>query len=176
MPTQTTQISLAHRLTIAVALVSVAVLAPIIGAHQQWITGPIVNATLFASAILLQKKEWLAVAAVPSLVALAVGLLPRQVGILIPFIILSNLLLMQTFSVVRGKSSLGGVVVASALKYGFLTIVTLAFTRIFLTKETMVIALRMFTWMQFATALIGGVVAIQVIKSITRLGVGRIES
>ncbi|PIZ43604.1 hypothetical protein COY33_01225 [candidate division WWE3 bacterium CG_4_10_14_0_2_um_filter_42_7] len=167
-PTQTTQISLTHRLTIVVVLVSVAVLAPIIGSHQQWITGPIVNATLFASAILLKKKEWLAVATVPSLVALAVGLLPRQVGILIPFIILGNLLLMKAFEVLKDKSLLGGVVAASFLKYLFLAVASISIAKIFMPKETVMIALKMFTWMQFATALAGGVLSTLLLKRIIK--------
>jgi len=79
-----------------IVLLSAAVFAPLI--HNQIITGSIVNATLFVAATTLGLEGAILIALLPSLFALAAGTLPMPLAPLIPFIMLSNILLILIFS------------------------------------------------------------------------------
>ena len=85
-------------------LVGAAALAPLL--HSQLVTGTIVNATLFVAAMTLGFGAAAAIAAFPSLIALGVGNLPLMMAPLIPLIIVSNIVLIGVFMILKKYSYL----------------------------------------------------------------------
>ncbi|HCP60545.1 MAG TPA: iron hydrogenase, partial [Dehalococcoidia bacterium] len=71
-----------------VVLLGIATVAPLSG--SQFITGPIVNATLLIAVALLGMRDGILIGLIPSTIALATGLLPAVLAPMIPFIIVGN--------------------------------------------------------------------------------------
>jgi len=137
------------------------VVAPALLAHttaNQIITGTIVNALLFLAAYRLPLVNTFLIAILPSTVALLRGLLPAPMIMLIPYIIISNIVLLTSFSILKKRPALG-VLVASLLKFSFL------YSAVYLLAETINSNLiTMFQWPQLITALIGGFIFLNLLK------------
>lgn len=133
--------------------------------HNQFITGPIVNATLFLGTVILGPASAMLIGLVPSVVALASGLLPMPLAPMVPFIMISNAILVWTFSYFRKINFGSGVVVASLVKYAFLYGTSLIVVNL-ITNQNIAAkaAATMMAWPQIVTALIGGVIAFGVLK------------
>jgi hypothetical protein len=125
--------------------------------HNQWITGTIVNAILFLAVWQVGIVNAALVAALPSSIALARGLLPAPMAVLIPWIIVSNFILIVTFYSLK-KPPLAGVIIASSFKFLFLFVVATYFIKIASPL------LAMMQWPQLVTALAGGLITIGFIK------------
>jgi hypothetical protein len=137
------------------------VVAPAIFAHtpqNQWITGTLVNAILFLAAHKLAPANALIVAVLPSTVALMRGLLPLPMAFMIPFIIVSNVVLILVFGLLK-KHLLWGVFASSLAKFLFLYILTLI-----LAEKLGATLIYMFQWPQLFTALVGGLLFISIIN------------
>ncbi len=146
-----------------IGFVFAAVIFPALLAHtpqNQWITGTIVNTLLFLAVWRVGLVNATFVAALPSSIALLRGLLPAPMAALIPFIILSNIILISVFYASK-KHPLTGVVLASLFKFIFLFTVTSYFIKV---SSPL---LSMMHWPQLVTALAGGLIATGVIKSFT---------
>jgi hypothetical protein len=142
-------------------LTAVVTLAPLV--KQQSITGPIVNAVLFASVVLLGiRKSWI-VAVIPSLIALIVGLLPAVMAPMIPFIILGNLFLMIAFDFLKRNYFLA-VMVSSLLKFIFLYATSSMVIRLFMEGPVASKIAAAMSWPQLFTALAGGLIAYVFLK------------
>ncbi len=126
--------------------------------HNQWITGTIVNAVIFLAVWRLGIGNAALVAILPSSIALARGLLPAPMAAFIPFIIVSNLVLIAVFYFLK-KYPLFGVVAASSFKFLFLLLVSTFFIK--LASPFLV----MMQWPQLFTALAGGLIAAGIIKA-----------
>lgn len=150
-----------------VLLVAVATLAPLTG-HQQLVTGPIVNATLFISAALLGAQAAILVGLIPSLVALSAGLLPAVLAPMVPFIMMGNTILVLAFNLLRKKNYWLAVVLASFLKFIFLAATSSLVIDLLLKKEVAQKVALMMNWPQLLTALAGGVIAFLFLKSIRK--------
>lgn len=138
-----------------IGLTTAIIIVPAILAHtpaNQIVTGTIVNALLFMAAYRLPLFNAFLIAILPSSVALLRGLLPAPMVLLIPYIILSNTILVSVFSFMKKTPRLG-VFTASLLKFGFLYSITLV-----LTQQLNSPLIAMFQWPQLITALLGGVV------------------
>ena len=133
--------------------------------HNQFVTGPIVNATLFIAVVVLGAGNAILIGLVPSVVALVSGLLPVPLAPMVPFIMISNAILVWTFSYFRKINFGSGVVVASLVKYAFLYGTSLIVVNL-ITNQNIAAkaAATMMAWPQIVTALIGGVVAFGVLK------------
>ena len=146
------------------AFVLMATVAPMF--RFQEITGPIVNAILYLSVIFIGFPGALFVAFFPSAVSLATGHLPFSMIPMIPFIMIGNLVLMMSFNQFK-KNYWTGVLIASFLKFIFLFISgQLIFTLI--DKKLLILASGMMGWMQFFTALAGGLIAYMVLRFVNR--------
>lgn len=88
--------------------------------HNQFITGPIINATLFLGAVTLGTGNAILVGLVPSVVALSSGLLPMPLAPMVPFIMISNAVLIIVFNWMRKIHFGAGAIAASLVKYAFL--------------------------------------------------------
>lgn len=147
-------------------LMAAAIVAPAILAHtpqNQWVTGTIVNAVFFISAWKLGIVNALFIAILPSSIALFRGLLlPPQVMI-IPYIIISNAILISVFSFMK-KRLFAGMFIASLLKFIFLS----GIVSIYFAGKLPVIMIQMMQWPQLITALAGGFVAVLLIKNFSK--------
>jgi hypothetical protein len=151
-----------------VVLVAIATFAPVIFKHQL-VTGPIVNATLFISVVLLGRANALLVGLIPSLVALSTGLLPPVLAPVVPFIMVSNALLVLSFDGARTRNFWLGVGISSVLKFVFLYSTSSVVVGLLLKSDMAQTAALMMSWPQLATAIAGGVVAFAVLKGMRKV-------
>ena len=149
------------------ALLGIAVLAPLL--HNQLITGTIVNATLFVSAVLLGTRSAILIGLIPSLIALSSRLLPIALASMIPFIIIGNTILILVFGFFRKKNYWLGVISAGVLKFLFLFYSSLIIIDLFLKKEIAQKVAAMMSLPQLFTALAGGAIAYLILKSVKKI-------
>jgi hypothetical protein len=149
-------------LTKLVVLLSVAIIVPLF--HQQMITGPIVNATLFVATAVLGISGGILVGLIPSVVALSAGLLPPVLAPMVPFIMVSNTIMVLTFYCLKEKNYWQGMIAGSLLKFVFLYSTSAVVINLLLKKEVATQVSLMMSWPQLLTALIGGCLAYVFIK------------
>lgn len=137
--------------------------------HNQTITGPLVNAIFFIALYFLGLRDVLLLAFLPSLVALSAGTLPTVLAPMVPYIIVSNAILICAFGFLRQKNFWLGVLAASVLKFSFLYASVFYLVSIFSDKKLPQSAATMMSWPQFYSALAGGVIAFIFLKSIKRI-------
>lgn len=143
-------------------LTSIAIIVPLF--HQQMITGPIVNATLFTAVILLGTTGGIFVGLIPGVIALSVGTLPAVLAPMIPYIMLGNAILILTFSFLKNKNYWLAIGVSSFLKFIFLFGSSSLVINLLLKKELTQNVAMMMSWPQLITALVGGVLAWMVFR------------
>jgi hypothetical protein len=143
--------------------------------HLQWLTGPIVNAILVIILFVVGKREALLACFIPSVTALAGGLLPFVLFPMVPFIILGNIIYILAIDYFLQNSKPGkngywlGVGIGSFAKFIFIFSAGQIIGRLFLTGKLTVIVAQMVSWPQFATAFLGGMIAWVVIKKLKRI-------
>lgn len=157
-----------QKISIAIALASGVIFIPSF-IHQQFITGPVINALLLIASVLLSPVEAMFLGLIPSTVALSRGLLPVALAAMVPFIMISNSLYIVLFQRLYKKTIVGAVVLASLVKFLFLftlsnKILASLLPASFISKVT-----AMMSWPQLATALVGGLIAYLLLKIIKRL-------
>lgn len=154
-----------------VGLMGIAVVLPRF-IHNQFITGPIVNATLFLGAYYLGNGGAIMVGLVPSVVALSSGLLPLPLAPMVPFIMISNTVLIITFNWARkifpdAKGFGSAAILSSLAKYLFLYLMSILVIKTILPDTLAVKAMgTMMAWPQLVTALAGTLIAFGIIKII----------
>ncbi len=127
--------------------------------HQQLLTGPIINALLILSFLYLGKSRAFFLALIPSTVALSRGLLPLALAPMVPFIMISNCLYIELFASLKFNQYIK-IFLASAAKAIFLFVISkLLMEKILVAALASKIAMMM-SWPQFATALLGGILAL----------------
>lgn len=143
-------------------LMGIALFVPLF--HNQAVTGPIVNAVLFISAISLGIEGAVLIALVPSLVALSAGLLPPVMAPVVPFIMMSNIILVVFFIYLKEKNYWLAIVLASVLKFVFLFSASGIVIDLLIKKEIAAKVAVMMSWPQLFTALAGGLIAYLFLK------------
>ena len=149
------------------SLLTVATLAPFL--LSQAIVGPIVNAALFISVVLLGARNAVLIGILPSLVALSTGLLPSVLAPMIPFIMTGNILLIMIFSSLRKKNYWLGMVTASILKFVFLFGASSIVIDLLLNKSVAPKVAMIMSYPQLFTALSGGLIAFLFLRSIKKV-------
>jgi hypothetical protein len=158
--------AIAHNKIIPVSLfsafVGIGTIAPIF--HQQVITGTIVNATLFAATYMLGIRKGVIIGLIPSIIALLTGILPPALAPMVPYIGMSNVILVLTFGFLKNHNEWLAIIMASLLKTAFIYLAWLGVTA-FLLQEGLAHSLgTMMSWSQLFTALAGGTLAIVVLR------------
>ena len=103
----------------------------------------------------------------PSTVALANGLLPVALAPMIPFIMLSNVIYLQSFSFLETKTkSVTAVFIAALLKTIFLTLVVRFLMSGLLALPLLAKVQVMMTLPQLWTAVVGGLLALSIKKHV----------
>ena len=116
----------------------------------QWITGTLVNAMLLSAVFSLGLKKAFPLAFIPSIAAFFSGIMP--VLFFLPFIWCSNLLLMAVFWRYKNMP-IAGILIAAIAKGAYF----------FLLGKVVSLCGSLIWMMQFATALIGGLVFLKTI-------------
>lgn len=161
-------------LTKFIALAGMAVVLPFF-IHIQWLTGPIVNAILVICLFLIGIRSALILCVVPSLMALAGGLLPAVLAPVVPFIMISNMIFILTIEYIYSRSINAnkgywlGLVVGAFLKFIFLFFSVNFISKLLIKQELIAKVAQMMSWPQFATAVIGGMIAWIVLKWLRRI-------
>jgi hypothetical protein len=164
----------AAKLTQFMALAGTATLLPFY-IHLQWVSGPIVNAILIITLFLVGIRSALVLCMVPSLMALSGGLLPAVMAPVVPFIMLSNMIMVLTIDWVYNnfkddvKGFFTGIGVASFVKFAFLYLSVGAISKLLIKQEFVAKVAQMMSWPQFATALAGGLLAFVVLRWLKRI-------
>jgi len=127
--------------------------------HSQFITGPLVNMALILATFLVGPFEAVFLGLMPSVLALVSGLLPLPLAPAVPFIMISNAILVGVYYYL-GRKNFGLTILAAAfLKFLFLY----ELSNLWLPK----VLTSMLGWVQFYTAVLGGIMAYLVLKFIT---------
>ena len=155
-------------------LASVATILPFF-IHLQWVTGPLVNAILIILLFLVGIRSALAVSLIPSLMALAGGLLPAILAPIVPFIMISNVILVlsvdQLYNRVKdtAKGYWIGIAVGASLKFLFLYGSVSIIGNLLIKQELVFKVAQLFSWTQLFTALTGGMIAWLALKWLRRI-------
>ncbi len=163
-------------LTRFIGLAGVAMFLPFF-IHLQWITGPVINAILILILFLVGVRSALVAALVPSLMALSGGLLPAILAPAVPFIMIGNVIFILTIDWFYNRTkddSKGfwlGVISGAALKFSFLFLSVSFIGRLLIKQETASKVAEMMSWPQFATAVMGGMIAWALLKWLKRFHV-----
>lgn len=151
------EMSSTYSLVWLVSLTGIAAVAPLF--HQQAITGPVVNATLFLAIAILGFKKGIFIGLIPSVIALSVGTLPAALSPVVPYIMISNVILMFIFSFLKDKNFWLAVALSSLAKFLFLFSASSLVIDLLLKKELAENVISMMNWPQLITALAGGALA-----------------
>ncbi len=160
-------ISIPKEIILTVALVGVAVIAPMF--HSQLVTGMIVNAALFAAVTLVGFRAACAVAIIPSLIALGVGTLPAAMAAMVPYIMASNIALVGIFALLRKTGYWLAAGVAILSKFAILVLSATAILTVITHGNISLALASMMGWPQLITAIMGAIAAWAVCKNI-RIG------
>ena len=160
------KINIKIKLAFFALFLGICIFAPFL--KQQFITGPIVNAVLFISTAVLGIGGGILIGFLPSMVSAFAGLLPSPLLPMIPYIIISNGILVLVFTSLRKKNFLTAVLSASFVKFLFLYLSSSFIISFFIRKSLPAQIISMMSWPQLITALIGGVIAYFVLKIIKK--------
>lgn len=156
------ELFITKNLAIFASLLLIATFAPIL--KQQMIAGPIINAVLFASVVLLGIKPALLIGTLPSLFAIYFGFHSPLMAPLIPFIITANAILVISFGSLRKLNYWLAIVSAGFLKFIFLFATSSIIIELFIKGVIGPKIAQMMSWSQLITALSGGVIAYLFLK------------
>lgn len=157
-----------NTLVTQVGVVTVALVAPLFPLQQ--VTGPIINALLFIAVVMLGLRQALVVCFMPSIMALLAGILLPIMAPIVPFIMLSNVVLVVIFSYLYQKNFWLGVGLASIVKFIFIWSTTSAIANLFIKKPPIIAKIsQIMSWPQLVTALAGGILAYIFLKAIKRI-------
>ncbi|MEA1962611.1 MAG: hypothetical protein U9M94_00020 [Patescibacteria group bacterium] len=155
-------------------LASIAVFIPFF-IHVQWLTGSIVNAVLIIALFMVGIRSALVLCLMPSLMALAGGLIPPILAPIIPFIMMANVILVLTVDrfYYYFKNDLkgywAGLAIGAILKFLFLYFSLSVISKLLIKQELMAKVAQMMSWPQLATAITGGFIAWVFLKKIKRI-------
>lgn len=160
-------------LTSFLALAGAAIMLPFF-IHAQWLTGPIINAIFVLALFLVGIRSALVICLIPSLIALSGGLLPAILAPVVPFIMIGNIIFVLTVDWFHNKSKDSnkgywlGVILGAALKFTWLFLSVSFISHLLVKQELAVKVAQMMSWPQFATAVMGGMIAWVVLKWLKR--------
>ncbi len=149
-----------------ITLLSVAIFAPAIGI--QAVTGTLVNAVLFIATVSLGAPAAILIGFIPSAISAATGALAPALSAMVPFIIISNALLVMVFAAFGKKSYWRGAVFASFFKFAFLSLISSSVIGYFVTPGAASKLAVMMSYPQLYTALSGAMLSYIVLGTVNR--------
>lgn len=165
---QNKKIKIITRTAILLALTLVfQMMGRFLGPNNNFIVGPLVNAALIIATAATGLWGGTAI----SVIAPFVSALTNKAAIapiilaFSPFIAAGNFILVLFCYLFRNRSRIAGIVIGAVLKFGFLFTAIMLFTRLADTPSKVAASLVfLFGWPQLVTALIGGAIALAVIR------------
>lgn len=133
--------------------------------HNQLVSGPIINAMLFIAVVMLGVNRAIVISFVPSVIAMSSGLVLMP---MVPFIMVSNVIMILVFNFLKDKNYWTGVVISSLMKFIFLYASSFLIIKMVAEKETALSISSMMSWPQLLTALTGGILAYFFLKIIKK--------
>lgn len=130
----------------------------------QFITGPIVNAILYLAAMSIGWSGGVVIGICTPIIAAMRGILPPPLAPLIPFIALGNGVLVVLFFWLQAKNRILGIIIASTVKFLILV------TGVNLLVQVPPPVIQMMSFPQLITAVIGGLIALLVEKTVKASG------
>lgn len=131
--------------------------------HSQFITGPLVNMSLILATFLVGPFEAVFLGLIPSVLALTSGLLPLPLAPVAPFIMIGNAILVGVYYYLGRKRIGFSILAASFLKFLFLFGIARLLAGVLLSGKAINSVILMMGWMQFLTAVAGGILAYTVL-------------
>lgn len=139
--------------------------------HQQFLTGPIINALLILSFLYLGKSQAFFLALIPSTVALSRGLLPLPLAPMVPFIMISNCIYILVFAKFQTKSQTKNflaIFLAATIKTLFLFFISKLLMENILAAPLASKIATMMSWPQMWTAILGGIMALLISSALKK--------
>lgn len=143
--------------------------------HQQLVTGPIINAMLIVVTVAMGRRYGLMLSVIPSIMALAGGLLLPFMAPVVPFIIMSNMVMvyfvdkLYTADDNENNGYWKGVLMGAVCKSFFLMLTGFMVLKLFNNPQAVKLAISAFGIVQLMTALVGAVLAFGFLKFIKRI-------
>jgi hypothetical protein len=153
-------------IVIFLVLLAIVTLAPY--ARNQFITGTIVNCALLIVVATLGIRAGSLMCIIPSLIALAIGLLPMPLAPMVPFIILGNVIFVIVFDYLHRINYWLGAISGAVLKFAFLMGMMSIVTHLVNNSIAANVAYMM-SWPQLVTALMGCVAAFVALRLKSKL-------
>lgn len=144
-----------------------ALLLPLLPA--QFISGPMVNAILIIVTVILGKKSAIAIALIPSPIALLTGILPLVLTPMVPLILISNIILIFGFDALRKGNFWYGLGLGATLKFVWLFTSSQLINLIYLNGSLPPSILSMLSYPQLLTTLLGGIIAFAFLKTFKKI-------
>lgn len=142
-----------------------------LGPNNNYIVGPLINAILLVSTAATGVWGGIAISVIAPYVSAFTNKAPIAPFILSfsPFIALGNAIIVVCFYLLYKKSKVAGVAMGAVLKFAFLYASVTLFTRYFGVPDNFAKVMNaLFSWPQLLTAVIGGIIAIIVIRLLGR--------
>lgn len=139
--------------------------------HQQFLTGPIINALLILSFLYLGKSQAFFLALIPSTIALSRGLLPLPLAPMVPFIMISNCIYILVFAKFQTKSQTKNflaIFLAATIKTLFLFFISKLLMENILAAPLASKIATMMSWPQMWTAILGGIMALLISSALKK--------
>lgn len=143
--------------------------------HIQLATGPMINAIFILVLFFCGIRSAMVLALIPSLMALAGGLLPAVLAPAVPFIMISNVIYVVLIDTIYNRMKDGdkgfwiGLGVASFVKFVFLYLSVNFIAKLLIKQELVTKVAQMMSWPQLFSALVGGVIAWGILKWLKRI-------
>lgn len=143
--------------------------------HLQLVTGPLINALLILATIILGLRWALILSIIPSIMALAGGLLLPFMAPVVPYIILSNMIMVSVLNFFyqadknAGNGFWKGTISGALAKSLFLMLASFSVLSYFHNPQAAVLAVKAFGLIQFATALAGACLAYGFLKFVKKI-------
>lgn len=134
--------------------------------HNQWYTGTLVNSILIMTLLMIGLKEAVLFCFIPSVVVFASGALPAPLSPVLPFIIVSNLvLILSLFGLKKLEiKNFFALPIAAFAKFAFLYGSFAYLMSYFISENLLAKTASIFGITQLFTALLGGLFATSVAK------------
>jgi len=149
------------------AFLALSLILPIVPA--QFVSGPMVNALLIIATVILGRKSAIMIALIPSPIAYLTGILSPVLLPMVPFIMISNIILILGFDALRQKNYWYGVGLGSFTKFLWLTAAVHMMNALWFSNVLMDKILFAMSYFQLMTALLGGVIAYAFLKTIKKI-------
>lgn len=166
------------KLVRASLLLAIAIIIQILGKNipeiNQFLVGPIVNAILIITAFVCGTWWGIGVGVLTPVIAWLVGQLPGPMAPFIPFIMIGNALFVIFFGILKNQQKWGkyiGLILGSFVKFLFLSFSAAKLITVFDIGLPQKIASKLVIMMgipQLITALIGSIIALVLIKTLTK--------